>query len=172
MTIEDIITAQIAEYSLAIQSVKREATTRIEKKGYRFFSPDGKSSMVYNGKVPTGWTYTRGIYYITKSISPKSLQWHLYRFYKRRTTVLLAAKLILKHEGAIPQANYLKTLVVLGVFRSQAGTIRQQRRLAFAAYKLLSKVEKRFSKYGVSDFQKEAEWHQERGLTLGAVSAA
>ena len=121
-----------------------KATTQ-EKYAYR--SPHDK---IYRNKRPdqqlmdAGWTYGRIKYRRVESISPGHKSWQEYQNLKRRATLLLAARLILKaNEGNVPDKAEVGPLLATKIFRSHARTASAQKTLAYASYRYLRKLENR-----------------------------
>jgi len=80
-------------------------------------------------------------------ISPRHERWHEYRHAKRRATILLAARHILKaNNGIVPAKEEIGPFVSMGIFRSHARTAPEQKGLAYAAYRQLRKLENRLRK--------------------------
>ena len=80
-------------------------------------------------------------------MSPRHERWQEYRNAKRRATILLAARIILKaNNGNVPAKEEIGPFVSMGIFRSHARTLSQQKGLAFAAYRQLRKLENRLRK--------------------------
>lgn len=80
-------------------------------------------------------------------MSPRHERWQEYRNAKRRATILLAARLILKaNNGIVPAKVEIGPFVSMGIFRSHARTATEQKGLAFAAYRQLRKLDNRLRK--------------------------
>ena len=84
---------------------------------------------------------------IVSSMSPRHERWQEYRNAKRRATILMAARLILKaNNGIVPAKAEIGPFVSMGIFRSHARTATAQKGLAFAAYRQLRKLDNRLRK--------------------------
>ncbi len=95
-------------------------------------------------------------------MSPRHERWREYRNAKRRATVLLAARLILKaNQGIVPAKEEIGPFVSIGIFRSHARTASEQKGLAFATYRQLRKLENRLRKQP-QRFADVAEWVRQR----------
>ena len=147
-TINQVIVYQYAQTATAIQQLKSGAykSTTQEKCAYR--SPDGQT---FRNKRPpqtlmdAGWTYTKVRFQRIESyMSPRHRQWQEYQSLKRRATVCLAMRLILKaYNGIVPQKAKIADLLSRGIFRSHARTANAQKSLAYASYRRLRKLENR-----------------------------
>jgi hypothetical protein len=70
-----------------------------------------------------------------------------YRNAKRRATLLLAARLILKaNNRMVPAKDEMSPLIRMGIFRSHARTASAQKALALSAYRYLPKLDNRLQK--------------------------
>lgn len=84
---------------------------------------------------------------VESHISPQHERWQDYRNAKRRATLLLAARLILKaNRGVVPAKDEVPPLISLCIFRSHARTARAQKALAHSAYRYLHKLDNRLRK--------------------------
>jgi hypothetical protein len=84
---------------------------------------------------------------VVAHMSPRDERWQDYRNAKRRATLLLAARLILKaNNGNVPEKREMSPLISMGVVRSHARTASAQKALALAAYRYLRKLDNRLSK--------------------------
>lgn len=80
-------------------------------------------------------------------MSPRHERWQEYRHAKRRATILLAARLILKaNNGIVPAKAEIGPFVSMRIFRSHARTATEQKGLAYAAFRQLRKLENRLRK--------------------------
>ena len=148
MTISEVIAYLYAQTSANIHQIKTEAYKATTHEKYAYRAPDGKT---FRNKRPdqqlmeAGWTYGKVQFERVESyMSPRHKGWQQYRAAKRRATVLLAACLILKaNNGSVPEKEEIAALVQMGVFRSQARTASAQKSLAYAAYRLLRKLDNR-----------------------------
>lgn len=137
--------AQSAEMIHRLKTDAYKSTT-YEKYAYR--SPDGKT---FCNKRPdqkfmdAGWIYAKVKFQRVDSyMSPRHARWQEYRNTKRRATVLLAARLILKAANeTVPEKSKIGSLLSIGIFRSHARTSSSQKSLAYSAYRLLRKLDNR-----------------------------
>jgi len=131
-----------------LKSDAYKATTD-EKWAYR--SPDGKT---FRNKRPeqqlidAGWIFTKVKFQRVESyMSPRHERWQEYQNAKRRATVALAMRLILKaSDGIVPDKSEISALLSMGIFRSQARAMSAQKSLAYSAYRRLRKLENRLRK--------------------------
>lgn len=80
-------------------------------------------------------------------MSPQHERWPEYRNAKRRATLLLAARLILKaNDGVVPGKEEISPLISMRLFRSHARTASVQKALAHSAYRYLRKLDNRLRK--------------------------
>ena len=95
--------------------------------------------------MDAGWTYGRVKFQRVEScISPRHKSWQEYRNLKRRATLLLAARLVLKaNEGNVPDKAEIGPLLATKIFRSHARTASAQKTLAYSSYRYLRKLENR-----------------------------
>lgn len=95
-------------------------------------------------------------------MSPRHERWREYRNAKRRATLILAARLILKaNDGIVPGKEEIGPLLSMGTFRSQARTASAQKSLAYASYRYLRKLDNRLRNQP-QRFTGVAEWWRER----------
>ena len=135
----------------SIHQLKTEAykATTEEKLAYR--SPDGKSFRTNRPPqylIDAGWVYSRVKFQRVEShMSPQHERWPEYRNAKRRATLLLAARLILKaNDGVVPAKEEISPLISMRLFRSHARTASVQKALAHSAYRYLRKLDNRLRK--------------------------
>lgn len=148
MTINEVIAYLYAQKAANIHQLKAEAYKATTSEKYAYRAPDRKT---FRNKRPdqqlvdAGWTYGKVQFERVESyMSPRHERWQEYRTAKRRATVLLAACLILKaNNGIVPEKVEIAALVQMGIFRSQARTASAQKSLAYAAYRLLRKLDNR-----------------------------
>jgi len=77
-------------------------------------------------------------------MSPRSERWREYQNAKRRATLILGARLILKaNNEVVPEKQEIGPLLSMGIFRSHARTASAQKSLAYAAYRYLRKLDNR-----------------------------
>jgi len=146
-----VIVYTYAHTAATIHHLKSDAykATTDEKWAYR--SPDGKT---FKNKRPeqqlmdAGWIFTKVKFQRMQSyMSPRHERWQEYQNAKRRATIALAMRLILKaSDGIVPEKQEISALLSMGVFRSQARTMCAQKSLAYAAYRRLRKLENRLRK--------------------------
>lgn len=137
--------------SSTIRELKLEAFKATPDEKWVFQSPDGKR--VRNNRVSQelkdrGWKWTKRKFQRVEShMSPRHERWQEYRNAKRRATVLLAARLILKaNNGVVPAKEEVGPFIATRIFGSHARTSGEQKRLAYAAYGQLRKLENRLRK--------------------------
>ena len=137
--------------SSTIRELKTAAFKATPDEKWVFQSPDGR--MVRNNRVSQelkdqGWRWRKVKFQRVEShMSPGHERWQEYRNAKRRATVLLAARLILKaNNGVVPAKEEIGPFLGTGIFRSHARTSSEQKGLAYAAYRQLRKLENRLRK--------------------------
>jgi hypothetical protein len=97
---------------------------------------------------------------VVRWMSPRHERWQEYRNAKRRATLILAARLILKaNNGIVPEK--VGTLLSMRIFRSHARTAAAQKSLAYASYRYLRKLDNRLRNQP-QRFTRVAEWWRER----------
>jgi hypothetical protein len=146
--------------------LKTEAFKATTAEKWAFRSPDGKT---FRNKLPNqqlmdqGWTRGKVKFQRVEScMSPRHERWQEYRNAKRRATLLLAARLILKaNNGIVPAKEEIGPFVSMGIFRSHARTSSGQKGLAFAAYRQLRKLENRLRKQP-QRFAEVGSWMRQR----------
>ena len=146
--INEVIVYTYAQTAAAIHQLKTDAykSTTDEKWAYR--SPDGKT---FRNKRPdqqlidAGWIFTKVKFQRVESyMSLRHERWQEYQNAKRRATIALAMRLILKaSDGIVPDKQEISALLSMGIFRSHARTMSAQKSLAYAAYRRLRKLENR-----------------------------
>ena len=147
-TINEVIVYLYAQTAAAIHQLKTDAYKSTTDEKYAYRSPDGKT---FRNKRPdqqlmdAGWTFTKVKFQRVESyMSPRHERWQEYQNAKRRATVLLAMRLILKaKDGIVPDKQEVAALLSMGIFRSQARTMSAQKSLAYASYRRLRKLENR-----------------------------
>lgn len=112
---------------------------------------------------PGYWTCKKvNVERLVAHMSPRDERWPDYRNAKRRATLLLAARLILKaNNGTVPAKVEMSPLISMGIFRSHARTASAQKALAHAAYRYLQKLNNRLCKQPHRFAEVEA-WLRER----------
>ena len=130
-----------------IHQLKRDAYKSTTDEKYAYRSPDGKT---FRNKRPVqelidaGWIYAKVKFQRVDSYMSPHARWHEYRNAKRRATILLAARLILKAANeTVPEKSEMGSLLSIGIFRSHARTSSAQKSLAYSAYRMLQKLDNR-----------------------------
>ncbi|HEU4511296.1 MAG TPA: hypothetical protein VFR78_23915 [Pyrinomonadaceae bacterium] len=133
---------------------------------YAYQSPDGKT--VRNKRpdqalIDAGWKFTKVKFQRVEScMSPRHPRCRDYRNAKRRATLLLAARLILKAtNGTVPDKEQIGPLLSMGTFRSHARTASVQKSLAYSSYRQLRKLDNRQRKQP-DRFNAVVEWIRQR----------
>jgi hypothetical protein len=147
-TINEVIVYTYAHTSAAIHRLKTDAYKSTTDDKYAYRSPDGKT---FRNKRPdqqlmdAGWIFTKVKFQRVESyMSPRHERWQEYQNAKRRATVALAMRLIVKaSNGIVPDKQEISALLSMGTFRSHARTASAQKSLAYAAYRRLRKLENR-----------------------------
>jgi len=147
-TTNAVITYLYAQTAESIHRLKTEAYKSTTHEKYAYLSPDGKT---FRNKRPdqkvmdAGWIYAKVKFErVSSYMSPRHSRWQEYRRARRRATVLLAARLILKAENeSVPEKREISSLLSIGMFRSHARTSSAQKSLAYSGYRLLRKVDNR-----------------------------
>jgi hypothetical protein len=147
-TINEVIVYLYAQTAAAIHQLKTDAYKSTTDEKYAYRSPDGKT---FRNKHPNqqlmdaGWTFTKVKFQRIESyMSPRHERWQEYQNGKRRATVALAMRLILKaKDGIVPDKQEIAALLSMGIFRSHARTMSAQKSLAYASYRRLRKLENR-----------------------------
>lgn len=147
-TINQVIPYLYAQTAAAIHELKTEAYKSTTHEKYGFRSPDAKT---FRNKRPdqqlmdAGWIYTKVKFQRLESyMSPRHERWQEYQNAKRRATLLLAMRLILKaRTGIVPDKEEISALLSTRILRSHARTASAQKSLAYAAYRRLRKLENR-----------------------------
>jgi len=147
-TINEVIVYTYAQTAAAIHQLKAGAHKSTTDEKYAYRSPDGKT---FRNKRPeqqlidAGWIFTKVKFQRIESyMCPRHERWQEYQNAKRRATVALAMRLILKATGGIvPDKQEIAALLSMGIFRSNARTTSAQKSLAYASYRRLRKLENR-----------------------------
>lgn len=150
-TIKNAICYEYAQTAERIRNLKTETYKSTEDQKYAYLSPDGKTFRNHRPSeelMSAGWTYAKVKFERVEShMSPKHKLWRQYRDAKRRATLLLAARMILKNAPeTVPQKTEISPLLSMGIFRCQARTSNEQKSLAYSAYRLLRKLDNRVNK--------------------------
>jgi hypothetical protein len=147
-TINQVIVYQYGETAAAIHQLKTTVYKATTQEKYAYRPPDAQT---FRNKRPpqslidAGWTYTKVKFERIESyMSPRHMQWQEYQCLKRRATVGLAMRLILKaSNGFVREKREIADLLSSGIFRSHARTANAQKSLAYASYRRLRKLENR-----------------------------
>lgn len=120
-----------AQTSEAIRQLKMDAYKTVTEEKYSCLPPS---------YVLTKYEVER----VVSWMSPRHERWQDYRNGKRRATLILAARLILKaNDGIVPEKEEVGPLLSMRIFRSHARTAGAQKSLAYAAYRYLRKLDNR-----------------------------
>ena len=165
-TITEVIVYSYAQTAAAIRYLKAEAYKSTPQEKYAYQAPDAKS---FRNKRPpqelidSGWTYCKVKFpQIESYMSPRHERWHDYQNAKRRATLLLAARLMLKaNNETVPDKREIGALVSMGIFRSHARTSSAQKSLAFSSFRYLRKLNNRLRKQP-QRFEALETWIEER----------
>ena len=155
-----------AQTAAGIHQLKAEAYKSTTDEKYAYVSPDGKT---FRNKRPdqalidAGWKFTKVKFERVEScMCPRHPRWHDYRNAKRRATLLLAARLILKaNDVKVPAKEEIAALLSMGIFRSHARTASAQKSLAYSSYRQLRKLDNRLRKQP-DRFAAVDEWVKQR----------
>lgn len=166
MSISDVVTYLYAQTAANIHQLKVEAYKASTDQKYAYQSPDGKT---FRNKRPdqalidAGWNFTKVKFQRVEScMSPRYPRWHDYRNAKRRATLLLAARLILKaNHGNVPAKEEIAALLAMRIFRPHARTASAQKSLAYSSYRQLRKLDNRLRKQP-DRFAAVGEWLKQR----------
>lgn len=150
-TINEVVSYLYAQTAASIHQLKTEAFKSTTDEKYAYQAPDGKT---FRNKRPNqalidaGWKFTKVKFQrIESCMSPRHPRWQDYRNAKRRATLLLSARLILKANNVtVPDKEQVSTLLSMGIFRSHARTASAQKSLAYSSYRQLRKLDNRLSK--------------------------
>ena len=159
VSITDVIKCQVAMQSQEIHRLK-DATLEIQAvEKYVYFSAD-KKAMCNTRPTPAemaaGWKLEKVSHQqVLRHISPKHPDWNRYCAAKRRASLLLTARLLLKLDtGAVPELSIVrKQLLQNHARRGQA------RSLCFAAYRHLRKLNNRLER-APEKFRYVSQWLQ------------
>ena len=165
-TITEVIVYSYAQTAAAIRNLKAEAYKSTPQEKYAYQAPDGKSFR--NTRPPqelidSGWTYCKVKFQqIESCMSPRHERWLAYQNAKRRATLLLAARLMLKaNNETVPDKREIGAFVSMGIFRSHARTSSAQKSLAFSSFRYLRKLNHRLRKQP-QRFEALQTWIEER----------
>ena len=150
-SITEVIVCSYAQTAAAIRKFKTEAYKSTTQEKYAYQAQDGKS---FRNKRPSqdlidsGWIYCKVKFQQIESyMSPRHERWRDYQNAKRRATLLLAARLMLKvNNGTVPEKREIGALISMGIFRSHARTASAQKCLAFSSFRYLRKLNNRLRK--------------------------
>jgi len=126
-----------AQTAGAIWQLKQDARKTVTEEKYDF-RPDPSLGGVLNlfGKIK--------VERLVSWMSPRDERWREYRSAKRRATLILAARLILKaNDGVVPEKQEIGPMLSMGIFRAHARTAGAQKSLAYASYRYLKKLDSR-----------------------------
>lgn len=165
ITITEAIAYLYSQTAETIHRLKTEAYQATTDEKFAYLAPDQKT---FRNRRPdqslmdTGWRYTKVKFArATSYMSPQHPRWQEYRGAKRRATLLLAARLILKaNDETVPEKSEIGALLSMGIFRSHSRTSSAQKSLAYAAYRWLRKLDNRLQKqpqrfHGVGNWIKQ-----------------
>lgn len=160
--LSDVILHEYAQTAEQIRRLKQDAYQATPHAKYAYRSPDGKTFR--NGRpaeaeMQKGWTYAKVEFErATSHMSPGHPRWGHYRNLKRRATLLMAARRALRAcDGAVPEKSGIATLLSAGLFRPHARTAARRKSLAYAAYRLLRKLDNRLREHP-ERFRQVGEW--------------
>lgn len=150
-TITEVIVYSYAHTAAAIRKLKTDAYKSTTHEKYAYQAPDGKT---FRNKRPdqqlmdSGWTYCKvKSQRIESYMSPRHERWRDYQNAKRRATLLLAARQILKASNeTVPEKGEIGALISMGIFQSHARTASAQKSLAFSSFRYLRKLNNRLRK--------------------------
>lgn len=165
-SITEVIVYSYAQTAAAIHNFKTEAYKSTPQEKCAYQAPDGKS---FRNKRPaqelvdSGWTYCKVKFQKIESyMSPRHERWQDYQNAKRRATLLLAARVMLKgNNETVPDKREIGAFVSMGIFRSHARTSSGQKSLAFSAFRYLRKLNNRLNKQP-QRFEKVETWIEEK----------
>jgi hypothetical protein len=124
----------------SIRQLKLDAIETVTEERYRI--ADAKPWPEWTGYLEK-YTVER----VVGWMSPRSQHWREYKTAKRRATIILAARLILKaNNETVPEKQEIGPLLSMGIFRSHARTASAQKALAYGAYRYLRKLDNRLRK--------------------------
>ena len=132
-TMNEVIVYTYAQTAAHIHQLKTDAYKSTTDEKYAYRSPDGKT---FRNKRPdqqlmdAGWIFTKVKFQRVESyMSPRHERWQEYQNAKRRATVALAMRLILKaSDGIVPDKQEISALLSMGTFGSHARTTSAQNR--------------------------------------------
>ena len=143
-----------AQTSEAIWQLKMDACETVTEEKY-VYPPD-------QTQMPCWQLQKVKVERVVSWMSPRHERWQEYRNAKRRATLILAARLILKaNHGIVPEKEEIGPLLSMRIFRSHARTASAQKSLAYAAYRYLRKLDNRLRNQP-ERFTRVAEWRRER----------
>ena len=147
-TINQVTVYHYSQTAAAIHELKTNAYKSTTQEKYAYRSPDAhtfRNKRPSQDLIDAGWTFTKVKFQRIESyISPRHTQWREYQNLKRRATLSLAMRLILKaNNGFVPEKRGIADLLSAGIFRSHARTANAQKSLAYAAYRRLRKLDNR-----------------------------
>ena len=165
-SINEVVTYLYTQTAASIHQLKVEAYKATTDEKWAYQAPDGKT---FRNKRPdqalidAGWKLAKVKFQRVEScMSPRHPRWQDYRNAKRRATLLLAARLILKANNVtVPDKEQVAALLSMGIFRSHARTASAQKSLAYSSYRQLRKLDNRLRKQP-DRFAAVGEWVKQR----------
>jgi hypothetical protein len=150
VTITDAIKHAIGSAAKEIQHLKTSALKVQRVKSHVYASPDGKTT---RKQRPTKEEYSAGWRMIEvdfdrviEHISPRHPDWRRYQAARRRASLLLTARIILKLGGeSVPDLSVVRRGLKDGRLTSHASP-RRARSLTFAAWRYLRKLANRLER--------------------------
>src|SRR5215471_13262440 len=149
VSITNVFQYFISKQSEEIYKLKNSTLVKESFEKYAYVSPDGKSFVNRNSRrldKAAGWKVAKVSYEkLTGFISPKHPDWKLYLSAKRRASMLLTARLILKsNDECIPDFRTLQDGIRDGELCRHAPR-GKERSLCIQAYRYLKKIDNRLS---------------------------
>jgi hypothetical protein len=174
VSITDAIKCQVAMQSQEIHRLKAAALETRAVKKYLYISADGKtmrSKRPAPEEVDAGWKLEKiTCQQVLRHISPKHPDWNRYRSAKRRASLLLTARLLLKFgAGAVPELSIVRKQLSAPSLQNHARR-GQARSLCFAAYRYLRKLSNRLER-APEKFSYVNEWLQNQTDASAGLSA-
>src|SRR5262249_16346377 len=169
VTLTHAIRYAIAQQARAIHDLKTSARVVEPYEKYGYLSPDGKCFSTRRPSDPekADWKLSKVKgEKVTAHMSRKSAQWQQYRAARRRASLLLTARLILKCGGeAVPSIQELRAALRSGGISHHARR-GCSNRLAFKAYRYLRKLANRLERKpgAFAEAETEIESGRYRGL--------
>ena len=150
VNITDAIKHAVCSQAERIQRIKAAALKVQPAEKYVYVSPDGKITQQRRPtkeEYLTGWRMTAVSYdKVIEHISPRHPQWQLYQAARRRASLLLTARLLLKLGGeSVPDISVVRRALKEGRLNRHASN-RGSRSLSFAAFRYLRKLDNRLQR--------------------------